>query len=312
MPNWTSQAIYTKNKEDLEKIKKEFTSLNGDEQVLDFNKIIEFPEPLRYTRSPNNIEHIAYFLSENGESLNAVDIERKINDFIKTLKDPIIKEAKDLYQEQFDFKTMERIEVPVILMLKDFLENKKVFEYGKEQIGEINEFKEWCKKENIEPTPYNYGKKMLTDKLMYDDTNWYDWSYNNWGTKWDLDETIWNEKSLWFQTAWSPVLPIYVAISEKLQIDIFAEWVEEQFTEYVGVMQVEKGEVTLFKEFKPNSRELFKVASAFEDEEQENFRYDTENKTIVRCYDFEDYDDFDKFKKIKTGNKYLEKFLEQK
>lgn len=28
MPNWTSQAIYAKNKEDLEKIKKELTSVN--------------------------------------------------------------------------------------------------------------------------------------------------------------------------------------------------------------------------------------------------------------------------------------------
>lgn len=312
MPNWVGQNIYTKNKEDLEKIRKEFTSFNGNEDVLDFNKIIPMPESLKYTQSPNDIEHIAYFLSPDGKELEWEDIESKINNFIKTLDNPMIKEAKDMYQEKFNAKTLEREPISVIPLIKEFLKDKEAFENGKERVLGIKNFKRWYKKEKIKASLYNYGKKMLTDKLMYDEINWYDWANNNWGTKWNVDGTVWIEKSLSFQTAWAPALPIYVAISEKLQIDIFVEWSEEQFSQWAGVMQIEKGKVTLLKEFDPESRELFEVASAMVDKNQDRFRYDEKNEEIVDFYDYEDYDEFDKFKKIKTGNKYLQKFLEQK
>lgn len=309
MPDWTEQNIYTRNKEDLEKIRKEFTNISDGEEFLDFNKIIPMPESLKYTQSPNDIEHIAYFLSPDGKELEEKEIESKINDFIRTLNDPTIKEAKDMYQKNYNFETMEKEKVSVIPLIEKFLKDKEAFKEGKER---VEEFKEWCEKEKIEANLYNYGKKMLTDKLMYNETNWYDWACNNWGTKWDIDKTYWEDKMLSFQTAWSPALPIYVAISNKLQIDIFAEWFEEQFTEWAGVMQIEKGKVTLFKEFRPNSRELFEVASVMVDEDQDRFRYDEKNKKIVAFYEFEDYNEFDKLKKIKTGNKYLEKFLEEK
>lgn len=312
MPNWTLQAIHTKNKEDLEKIRKELTSVNEEGEFLDFNKIIPIPESLKHTQSPNNIEHIAYFLSPDGKELEEKEIEAKINDFIKTVENPVIKEAKDIYQEKYSLETMDAEKVSAIPLIKELLKDKEAFKSWKERVENIEEFKKWCKKEDIEATAYNYGKKMLTDKLMYDETNWYDWSNNNWGTKWNINRTHWEEESLWFQTAWSPALPIYIAISEKLQINIFAEWSEEQFTEWAGVMQIEKGEVTLFKEFEPGSRELFEVASAMADEDQDRFRYDEEGERIIAFYYYEDYDEFDKLQKIKTGNKYLEKFLEEK
>ena len=60
------------------------------------------------------------------------------------------------------------------------------------------------------------GKKIpVTDKEMkaykdkYGHDNWYDWSINNWGTKWDACEPHINHNdidffSLTFDTAWSP------------------------------------------------------------------------------------------------------------
>lgn len=312
MPNWTEQNIYTKNKEDLEKIRKELTSISDGEEFLDFNKIIPMPESLKYTQSPNDIEHIAYFLSPDGKELELEEIESKINDFIKTLNNPVIKEAKDMYQEKFNAETLKGEPVLVIPLIEEFLKNKEAFKEGKERVERVREFKEWCEKENLEVSLYNYGKKILTDKLMYDETNWYDWANDYWGTKWNLDSIYWEDEMLSFQTAWAPALSIYVAISDKLQIDIFAEWSEEQFTQWAGVMQIEKGKITLFKEFDPDSKELFKVASAMVDEDQDRFRYDEKNEQIVAFYDYEDYDEFDKFKKIRTGNKYLKKFLKEK
>lgn len=50
--------------------------------------------------------------------------------------------------------------------------------------------------------------------------SWYDWSVKNWGTKWDADNILIDAKdnnrlTLFFQTAWSPPIPICIHMLEK-------------------------------------------------------------------------------------------------
>ena len=50
--------------------------------------------------------------------------------------------------------------------------------------------------------------------------NWYDWSVNNWGVKWNACETQIIKESdstleLWFQTPWSAPEPVYDVLFEK-------------------------------------------------------------------------------------------------
>ena len=51
-------------------------------------------------------------------------------------------------------------------------------------------------------------------------TNWYDWSCDNWGTKWDACHLSWsqiddNTIEFDFDTAWSPPFGVYEALAEQ-------------------------------------------------------------------------------------------------
>jgi len=73
--------------------------------------------------------------------------------------------------------------------------------------------------EKIEPIPKdifrgNLGRK---EKEKYGKKNWYDWSWENWGTKWNSCDTSFERVSdteafYMFNTAWCPPTGIYEAI----------------------------------------------------------------------------------------------------
>lgn len=52
---------------------------------------------------------------------------------------------------------------------------------------------------------------LMTEKYGYAD--WYDWSVNNWGTKWDADVQSWevdgDDVYISFYTAWAPPTALY-------------------------------------------------------------------------------------------------------
>ena len=74
--------------------------------------------------------------------------------------------------------------------------------------------------ENIKETTYNHLGSNVNP-------NWYDWSIENWGTKWDADDVQIvdedeNSIKYIFDTAWSPPEPICVALRTKFPaINIF-------------------------------------------------------------------------------------------
>jgi len=81
------------------------------------------------------------------------------------------------------------------------------------------------------PTVFN-GDLGQEEKEIHGANNWYDWSLENWGTKWDaydisvyevektnaekfiLDKKAKTKVRIYFQTAWSPVPKILSKISE--------------------------------------------------------------------------------------------------
>ena len=87
----------------------------------------------------------------------------------------------------------------------------------------------------------------------YGSDNWYDWSCNNWGTKWNAcytGEPMLNDKgtrlTLIFQTAWSTPSPVIGKLSEKFpDVKIKVWFADEDFGSNVGRYGFEKGEVTL-------------------------------------------------------------------
>lgn len=61
---------------------------------------------------------------------------------------------------------------------------------------------------------------MIANEAEYGYGSWYDWCFENWGTKWDIDPseiTITSENSLHvalrFETAWAPPRPLVLFLS---------------------------------------------------------------------------------------------------
>ena len=72
------------------------------------------------------------------------------------------------------------------------------------------------------------------------DDRWYDWSYNNWGTKWDasnLESEVEDEYAEFeFETAWAPASGIYEKIREDYP-DVSISWFfDEPGMEYAGYL----------------------------------------------------------------------------
>ena len=98
----------------------------------------------------------------------------------------------------------------------------EVAEYVKERLGE-------------NPTPL---RKQAVNGVMtreYSDylintfgaNNWYDWSYDNWGTKWDVSEVWLDDTDDYlkydFDTAWCPPEGIYAFLVDKFP-DVSISW----------------------------------------------------------------------------------------
>lgn len=70
---------------------------------------------------------------------------------------------------------------------------------------------------------------------MPEGVDWYSWSVDNWGTKWNAYDSDINGKYIFFTTAWSepgPILDKIVQTFPNIEMDIY--WYEEQGIEYVG------------------------------------------------------------------------------
>lgn len=87
---------------------------------------------------------------------------------------------------------------------------------------------------------YEKGKVLVDNYLLYNYTNWYDWSCNNWGTKWNACDTYlpnnWkkckkgDEIEVSFSTAWSAPYAIFEKIlNDNPTGKIKFMWVDEDY-----------------------------------------------------------------------------------
>ena len=115
---------------------------------------------------------------------------------------------------------MNRVEVygdkDQVKELKEFVDGETNFDFKK--IVPIP--KELIDTTAPTPEPDSFESRRL--RKLHGADNWYDWSINNWGTKWNSyhDEVEYDgEESLVykFDTAWSPPEPVIHALREKFE-----------------------------------------------------------------------------------------------
>ena len=88
--------------------------------------------------------------------------------------------------------------------------------------------------------------KINRKKYGYED--WYEWSINEWGTKWDacssyVDDEDDNEICITFETAWSPPLEWMQKASAKYPLLTFENNVEEESDAFIGKPIAKAGNV---------------------------------------------------------------------
>jgi len=112
----------------------------------------------------------------------------------------------------------------------------------KEKIREFESFlnekngKEWfdfflpCPQElkDVGDVSINHTNEQLVEKYGYSD--WYSWSLDKWGCKWNCDAQDWtregNKISFWFDSPWGPPIDLDYKI-EQAGLTVTAEYMEE-------------------------------------------------------------------------------------
>ena len=63
-----------------------------------------------------------------------------------------------------------------------------------------------------------FGEQLLENERKYGARTWYDWCWNEWGTKWNACDAKYSTKdtrTLGFDTAWSPPVPVFEALAKQ-------------------------------------------------------------------------------------------------
>lgn len=113
------------------------------------------------------------------------------------------------------------------------------------------------KRKDIDSAEWKLGKTAWNNIQNYDAPTWYEWSINNWGTKWnaygyDENADYSGNENLWFQTAWSAPHPILQKLSEMYSDITFEhEWADEDLGANCGRKIYRNGECT--EEYCPES-----------------------------------------------------------
>lgn len=110
------------------------------------------------------------------------------------------------------------------------------------------EYDEWKKK----PKQNEFFEGPLTAKIQKDyirrfgADNWYKWSINNWGTKWNAYDIIADDiGAIEFHTAWDTPQPIFKALSKQFPDQTFmVDYADEDTGSNCGKMEFQNGEMT--------------------------------------------------------------------
>ena len=126
--------------------------------------------------------------------------------------------------------------------MPNWCNNSTTISGNKEQIDKFEAFlneksgKEWfdfflpCPKELTDVDSPNKTNNVNELIEKYGHGDWYSWSVENWGTKWNADAQDWSRDgdsiSFWFDSAWAPPTALYDKITAE-GYDVEAYYLEE-------------------------------------------------------------------------------------
>ncbi len=246
MPNWVANHITIQGENAVEVLRSLLTERKDENEAgcnfdLDFNKIIPMPESLQIeSGSTTNacvemyLTSISPFVEYYGENKADSDEYLKIYRAVQSTRS----------YGQFNDK----------LPIEEIRKREKETYIRTEQ----NELKTLTIDEILAR-----GKQAVDNVLTYGAMDWYDWSCKNWGTKWNACRTQIPDTEtaeVYFDTAWSPVPQILLALTEKYPECVFDyEYAEEQAGYFAGHCVYEAGEILVDESFDTDSKECYET-----------------------------------------------------
>ena len=109
------------------------------------------------------------------------------------------------------------------------------------------------------------------EEELYGKNNWYDWSNENWGTKWNSCDTILNGNVFSFWTAWTPCSPVIRELARMFSEARFDYWYEEPGCAFCGREIYEDG--ILKYELNADFSEIYIYDDCDEEESAKNYDY---------------------------------------
>ena len=197
MPNWVTNRIILHNA-DQKEIDKVIGFLRSKDSEVDFNNIIPMPDELKKTTSGTRSDYAWAYYQARGLG-DFAEIDKMLG--YAWVKREGIKTRDDLLDSLLDSH---------IECCKYDNPSERLFE-GYEDI-------------------YKYGEWLYNLDKKYGYHEWYTWSCENWGTKWNACDARREGNILIFETPWDGVPRLMLMVSDKFpQVVMDYEFADEDF-----------------------------------------------------------------------------------
>ena len=161
--------------------------------------------------------------------------------------------------------------------------------------------------DKIIPMPENIYRGSIgpEEKKIYGKNNWYDWSIENWGTKWNSCDTTFDLDTFSFWTAWSPCSPVIKRLAEMFPDACFDYYYDESGAGFCGEERYENGKLVYIMEADLSERwyddEDDVLPPDFEDGREEEKRIYVEENDQYKIGEFHRFHDEDICRTIVDG-----------
>lgn len=250
MPNWVKNRLIIQG-ENAEEIIKQYLTKDEEGHIrFDFNTIEKMPEELMIEKGSRSIDGLKLYLAKINPTIPNVGE--------KTDKVEYLSYAQKLL-ELFGQRAMDDI-TKYMLRPSEVEDLKRKYRKDFDEVVEL-------------------GRKVFCNKQKYGVSDWYDWSCEHWGTKWNACATEIDGNVIYFETAYAPAIPAIEKFAKMHpELEIEHSFAEEQAGILSGSYVFRNGKVITGAIYNDESVDAYEMHFVLWDD-KDDFEYDEKSKT---------------------------------